>query len=297
MKKLLEWAECLRPALLLCALVLSFAVAQLQAVTTIYVGKQFEVRDYDAPVKYVFNGQTRVAHITRSLSTNERIQRLRLRAGWNLVSLAVTAPDFLDQLQEFTSGPAPVIQALYRWQPATRDHGTIASGESVTAGTVLWVSAQADAVVFVRGAYVEITEWRAPASGTFVAVPALEAQPLQLPAGVIVWRYDAQNRRWQAGLTGDLASVSDLPPTLAPGQAIYVHSNEPADLGAPTFFCVLTARAMLGTVENPHARALVINSPPLTVARSSRPLWSHVSLSWSMPMRCRMVAWISCTWA
>jgi hypothetical protein len=71
--------------LLLCALVLAYAEAELRAETTFYVGKHFEVRDHDAPVKYVFNGNTRVARVTGSLSTNERIQRLRLRAGWNLV--------------------------------------------------------------------------------------------------------------------------------------------------------------------------------------------------------------------
>src|SRR6185436_8981169 len=98
-----------RPAWLLCALVLVSAAAQLHAETTIYVGKHFEVRDHDAPVKYVFSGNTRVARVTGSLSANERIQRLRLRTGWNLVSLAVTAPDFLGQLREFTNGPSPVI--------------------------------------------------------------------------------------------------------------------------------------------------------------------------------------------
>lgn len=209
------------------------ATAELRAEITIYVGKHFEVREHDTPVKYVFNGNTRVARVTGSLSESERIQRLRLRAGWNLVSLAVTAPDFLDQLREFMSGPTPAIKSLYRWQPATRDYGTIASGENVAAGTVLWVAAQSDAAVAVRGGYVEATEWRAPASGTFVAAPALEARPLILPAGVTVWRYDARNRHWQAALTGDLTSLSDLPPALAPGEAIYVDPHEPTDLGAP----------------------------------------------------------------
>ena len=226
-----------RVSWLLCAFVLAFAfafgAAQSPAETTIYVGKHFELREHDAPVKYVFNGSTRVARVTGSLSTNERIQRLRLRAGWNLVSLAVTAPDFPGQLEEFTSGPVPVIQALYRWQPATSDYRGITSGESVAAGTVLWMSAQTDAVVAVRGGYVEPSQWGVPVGDTFVAVPALEAQPLQLPAGVTVWRYDAPNRRWQVGLTGDLSSVSDLPSMLAPGDAIYVHAIEPADLGAP----------------------------------------------------------------
>src|SRR5207253_6351650 len=128
-------------------------------------------RDHDAPVKYVFNRNTRVARVTGSLSANEHIQRLRLRAGWNLLSLAITAPDFLGQLGEFTSGPTPAITALYRWQSATRDYGTISSGESVAAGTVLWVAAQADAVVAVRGGYVERSQWGAPGRETFVATP------------------------------------------------------------------------------------------------------------------------------
>ena len=60
---------------------LVFAATEARAETTIYVGKHIEVRDHDAPVKYVFNGNTRVARATGSLSANERIQRLRLRAG------------------------------------------------------------------------------------------------------------------------------------------------------------------------------------------------------------------------
>jgi RHS repeat-associated protein len=206
------------------------AATELRAETMIYVGKHFELRDHDAPVKYVFNGSTRVARVTGSLSTNERIQRLRLRAGWNLICLAVSAPGFLGQLQEFMSGPTPVIRALYRWQPVTKKYGTIAPGESVAAGAVLWVSAQTNAVVAVRGGYADPTEWHAPAGGTFVAGPALEAQPLSVPGGVTIWRYHARNRQWQAALTGDLTSVSDLPPILAPGEAIYIHSNERTDL-------------------------------------------------------------------
>src|SRR5262245_57999613 len=66
--------------------------------STIYVGQHFEVRDHDAPTKYVFNGSTRVARVTRSLTTNFRVQRLRVWQGWNLVSLAVTGTNFLSQI-------------------------------------------------------------------------------------------------------------------------------------------------------------------------------------------------------
>src|SRR5207253_2077951 len=62
----------------------SLSTLNSQLSTTLYIGNHFEVRDHDAPTKYVFNGATRVASITGSLSTNTRIQRLRIHPGWNL---------------------------------------------------------------------------------------------------------------------------------------------------------------------------------------------------------------------
>src|SRR5690349_13927306 len=90
-----------------------------EVTTTLYVGRHFEVRDQDQPVKYVFNGETRIAHVTGTLSTNVRLQRWRLRAGWNSVSLAVTATNLQGQLQQFANGVQPLVSAMYRWQPTT----------------------------------------------------------------------------------------------------------------------------------------------------------------------------------
>jgi hypothetical protein len=68
-----------RTILVLSALLSCFRNLPALAVeTTLYVGKHFEVRDHDQPTKYVFNGNTRIARITGSLSTNTRIQRFRL---------------------------------------------------------------------------------------------------------------------------------------------------------------------------------------------------------------------------
>src|SRR5439155_25321273 len=65
--------------------------------------------------KYVFNGATRVASITGSLSANTRIQRLRLYPGWNLCSLAVTASNALQQLNSLSAsggeGQAEVVRS------------------------------------------------------------------------------------------------------------------------------------------------------------------------------------------
>ncbi|HSH17406.1 MAG TPA: hypothetical protein VLD18_15310, partial [Verrucomicrobiae bacterium] len=97
------------------------AVRGAEVTTTVYVGRHFEVRDHDQPVKYVFNDESRVARITGSLSNRDRIQRFRLQPGWNLISLAVTAINLAGQLEQFTTVPGPPISALYRWRPSTRD--------------------------------------------------------------------------------------------------------------------------------------------------------------------------------
>ena len=197
---------------------------------TVYVGRQFEVRDHDQPVKYVFNGDTRVARITGSLSANSRIQRLRLRAGWNLVSLAVSAPDLFGQLQQFTVDPAPLVSDLYRWLPATSEYSAVPAGQSAAAGTVLWIRARTNQVISVQGEYTEPSAPRVPAGGSYTAGPGLETWPLSLPPGVTLWKFDADTGRWQAGFASDLAPLSDLPPTLAPGDAIYIHSAEAVEL-------------------------------------------------------------------
>ncbi|WP_411028750.1 hypothetical protein, partial [Salmonella sp. s59944] len=49
-----------------------------QPTSVLYPDKYFEVRESDAPVKYVWNGNTRVARVTGSLTTSQRTQRLRV---------------------------------------------------------------------------------------------------------------------------------------------------------------------------------------------------------------------------
>src|SRR5215204_6118685 len=66
--------------------------------TTVYINRYFEVRAHEQPVKYVFNGETRISRVIGSLSTEQRVQRLRFFPGWNLCSLAVAATNLLAQL-------------------------------------------------------------------------------------------------------------------------------------------------------------------------------------------------------
>ena len=221
------------PAVALGVSVRGSAARAAEVTTTVYVGRHFEVREHDQPVKYVFHGGQRVAHITGSLSSNQRLQRWRLRAGWNSISLAVTATNLVGQLNQFSTGPAPLVQALYQWQPATRDHAAVNIGQTIGAGAVLWLKARTNAVVGVTGSYGEPAMLVVPRGGGYVAAPGLENWSPTLPVGVTTWKYDSQSGAWRAAFTGDVAPASDAPPAVAPGEAVYVHHSEAVELELP----------------------------------------------------------------
>ena len=57
---------------------------------TLYPNKVFEIRPYEAPTKYVFNGDTHIAQVKGTLDpTRDRLQRIWLCEGMNLLCLAV----------------------------------------------------------------------------------------------------------------------------------------------------------------------------------------------------------------
>jgi RHS repeat-associated protein len=210
---------------------LSLGAELSRVTTTVYVGKHFEVRDHDQPVKYVFEGSTRVARVTGSLSAGSRVQRLRLWSGWNLVSLAVTAEDLVGQLSRGTSEPDFGPIRVYRCGLASGDYPPVEIGETVVAGTVLWIRTETDLAIGVLGEYQEAVGRVVPAGGGHVAGPGLQAWPRpELPAGAIGWRYDADQQRWQAQLRGDLEGAAELPPVLAPGEALYVAADAMVEL-------------------------------------------------------------------
>ncbi len=199
----------------------------------LYPGKQFEVREHDQPTKYVFNGGTRVARITGSLSPNRRIQRFRLHAGWNLLSLAVTAEDLAGQLQQGEFGQVPVVGAAYLWNEETGGYSLIASGQTVSGGAVLWVKANTNAALAISGTYSEPTHRQIMPGGTYIAAAGLEAWCPSFPPDLAAWRFASDDRRWFSRLNADLAFVDDFPQVLAPGEAFYVSTGTPAELEVP----------------------------------------------------------------
>ena len=200
--------------------------------TTLYVSRAFEVRDHDAPTKYVFNGSTRIASVTGSLSSNPRIQRLRVQTGWNLCSVAVTASGTLAQLANLNPG---LIQAAYQWSSAASNWLAVGANEALPAGTVLWLNASTNAVLSAVGTYADPASVVIPAGDAFLPSTGLEAWPLTngLPAGLVAWFPASPNSPWQTRFTGEMAPASDFPAFLAPGRALFGTGRRECTPGQP----------------------------------------------------------------
>ena len=208
-----------------------FNPSTVQPSSVLYPDKYFEVRESDAPVKYVWNGNTRVARVTGSLTTSQRTQRLRVYPGMNLVSLAVTATNALTQLSTFN----PQLTAARRWNPGSFAWVNVTASETLAAGTVLWVEMVTNATLTVTGGYAEPANQALQPGVNFVSGWGL--QPIKLadalPVSTAAWKYDAPSRRWARRLTGELQTLSDVPAMLAPGDAVFARPEVVGTLTVP----------------------------------------------------------------
>jgi RHS repeat-associated protein len=200
-------------------------------VTTVYVQNGFELREHDAPTKYVFNGAKRVAAITGSLSSNLRVQRLRLVPGWNLCSLAVTASNAAAQVQGSSL-------TGFRWQAATASWAPLSAGDTLPAGTVLWLNARTNLTLSLLGTYSEPTNQLAVPPGAFLHGTGLEALPLlgNRAAGGLsgdFWAFDALAQLWHPHLASIPYADPSFPTFLSPGAAMYVAAATPVEVEIP----------------------------------------------------------------
>ena len=204
------------------------------AVCTVYVNKYFEVRAEQAPTKYVFNGDTRVARVVGSLSANTRTQRLQVYPGWNLCSLAVTATNALAQISN--AGSASAVDVAYQWFEPTAGYVLVGATETLAAGTILWLRALTNANLNLTGVYSEPTNRTLAAGQNFVASAGLEAWCFtnSLPNGVSIWKYDPFSRQWRTHLTGSVTGISDFPGFVAPGETVFIQAAAGTELEVPT---------------------------------------------------------------
>ncbi|HWQ90992.1 MAG TPA: toxin TcdB middle/N-terminal domain-containing protein [Clostridia bacterium] len=206
------------------------SASTLQPSTVLYPDRYFEVREHDAPTKYVWNGNTRVARVTGSLNTNLRVQRLRIWPGWNLCSLAVTvsAASLKSQI------PNP---QLFQWSPSDQTWQAVPDTDTLAAGTVLWLTASTNVTLTVAGAYSDPANRTVPVGADFLPSASLEAWNLKsviskMPSAS-AWTYDAPSSRWLSWLPSPLRFRSDMPAFIAPGQAVCVRVEAPAQLDLP----------------------------------------------------------------
>ena len=201
------------------------------ATATQYVNQYFEIRDYDAPVKYVWNGATRVARVTAAIGAATRTQHLRLSQGWNLVALTVGG-----QLPALDPAQNPSLSYSGFWSSAVPGNGmvSITATTPVPAGVSAWILATQDATIVLAGTPAPQSLPALTGSGQMVANTFDE--PLDLgtifPANAWLWSYDTPRASWQTRFPSShvLSAISDAPPSLLPGKALWTTGGVPGPL-------------------------------------------------------------------
>ncbi len=193
-----------------------------EASRTLYINRYFEIRPGEPPVKYVWNGDTRVARITTQLTpTSEKTQRFRVHHGWNLVAFNLAADHSdLDPEQH------PLLDAAFHWDGMNNKWQPFGSG-TLAAHTPVWLHAAQDGVVGISGDYTEPQDIQIPAGQpAFIANSTeLPIHTADLPTDADVWFWDTAAEQWRLRLGGDLAGVVDeLPETLEAEAVIYARS-------------------------------------------------------------------------
>src|SRR2546422_1641578 len=81
--------------------------------------------------------------------------------------------------------------------------------------------------------YADPTSQQVQSGGAYVPSTGLEAWTPSFPPTLSAWLYDPETNQWHEQLDGDLAFISNLPPTLSPGQALYVQTASTVSLNIP----------------------------------------------------------------
>jgi RHS repeat-associated protein len=203
--------------------------------STLYVTSNYEVREYDQPVKYVWDGDARVARITGTLNPDaQRVQQLRVHEGWNVYSLGVEAPDLAQQIAQQT-GAADIV--AYRWEESSDEYVSVRASDELHAGDIFWVQGADPAVLKINGTYADPMDRSVEAGNRWVPATGLEAvevDRLLPPIAEMAWFYDSWNHRWRSRFTGGIAMFSVDPPAfLRPGLPVFIETEENLTASSP----------------------------------------------------------------
>jgi len=202
-----------------------------RATEVLYPARFYEVREHGEPIKYVWNGDTRVARVTKNLNgSSTRTQKVHLHPGANILCLAVSLEDTGTKLVR-----DPVTD-IYRYEPSDYSYHRVGESEALPAGTILRVSASSEAVIDLRGSYtLPSSPVNYPSGRHWIGNPRFE--PLDVsevfPADTTLWYFDSQVQDWRLKYSGPVEVVSDAPDTLALGEAAFVVTSQGFEFTAP----------------------------------------------------------------
>ncbi|MBL9168211.1 MAG: hypothetical protein JNN07_10760 [Verrucomicrobiales bacterium] len=201
-----------------------------------YVNRYFEVREGESLVKYVWQGDTRVARVTAQFSGQQRIQRVRLTPGWNHVFLTV-------------GGQFPQLSREQNADVGGSGYGSQVVGDTgwveikptttVPAGVTAWIYARQETVVLLRGASAMLDLAPLTGGSQFLGNPLNE--PIRLSAdsqpGLWIARYEPGHQRWRHRFGNlelqALVGKSD-PEVILPGQAFWTRGGSGRLLASDT---------------------------------------------------------------
>lgn len=192
------------------------------SLTTLYINKFFEIREHDSPVKYVWNGETRVARVTGTLSPSaERQQFLRLHPGWNLASINVgNAQGQLDPANQ------PLIQTAVFWTNNSTggEFLPITAATPLPAGTVAWLRTTGECVLTLTGTPPSPPLTDLDPNGQFLANTTGEGWDIKAAFALdaSLHRFDAQAQNWRERFAAPFTAISDLSPNIPTGESAYI---------------------------------------------------------------------------
>jgi RHS repeat-associated protein len=195
---------------------------------THYISPSYEVRPGQELVKYVWSGNSRVARVTATLHEGEQLQRFSLRAGWNVLALAVTLTDGAGQFFGST------VDQVMRWVAASGEYFRLGANETVPAGTVLRVHTTEATALTLRGLRV------VPAAQSILPgrqwVLNTRTTPLDLtvavPSSDPLWFFEATSQMWSLRVP-TLSMASTAPRWLQPGEAAFTSAAAAYTLATP----------------------------------------------------------------
>jgi RHS repeat-associated protein len=190
--------------------------------TTHYINRYYEVRDQDVSVKYVWNGQTRIARITGLLGVATRLQHVRLKEGWNHVCLTVGGQfPALDPAQNSDIGSC----ALFSDAAPGNGLAAVTASTPVPAGATLWIYARRDLNLTLKGTPAAPLLPNLTGGSQFIGNAFGEPIDFRaiLPASAWLAHYDSFSGRWQHQFPGMMAlqTLNEPAQWTAPGQAIW----------------------------------------------------------------------------